>query len=344
MLDDKFKKPVDKWSNSFLRPLVPPKLFSNSEIKSTEDDGAKLIYLKFLYGIQNGTYQTRPTDGGVGNVINDLSKESLWLYSLENETIPDGFKEKRYDGGIIGTGDIRKCGTCRGSGKVRCETCGGKVRWTSKDLQGNRVENTCSCGDGKQLCRNCDGFGEVEVVIQVKKEFKLFQTKNSQYSGEVPEDKIKLITGDLAFEQIYEYPVDVVREMLVGGIDSNEFDQLNNAVISHLKLSIEEHLKGGDIDIQKIHSQLEDLFNTLPNPGIENKVLEHESMPIRVMIRVENAPVKQVDYRYKEKDYSLWIYGKENSIWKQKIPTSFNYKIITILIILLGAIGSILFL
>lgn len=342
MINNQLKNAVDKWSNSFLRPLVPPKLLTNSEIKGTEDDGAKLIYLKFLYGVRTGRFSERPTDGGIGNVIRDIGEESLWIYSLRNEEIPDGFKAlKKKDSGIIGTGDIRKCSTCRGQGRVRCKTCGGKVRWTSKDFEGNRIDNVCSCGDGKQMCGSCDGFGDVEVIILTQREFKLFDTKNSQYTGEVPEKRIKKITGDLIYEQVYEYPLDMVREMLVGGIDAVEFNKLNNAVLDHLKVSIDDQLKErGDIDTSKIHSQLDTLFNTIPNPGKENKVLEHESMPIRVMVRVENAPVKQIDYNYKEKDYSVWVYGKENSVWKQKAPSSFNYKGIILSILLLALIGA----
>jgi uncharacterized protein YgiM (DUF1202 family) len=342
MINNQLKNAVDKWSNSFLRPLIPPKLLSNSEIKGTEDDGAKLIYLKFLYGIRTGRFSERPTDGGINNVISNINEESLWIYSLRNEEIPEGFKPlKKKDSGIIGTGDIRKCSTCRGQGRVRCKSCGGKVRWTSKDFEGKRIDNVCSCGDGKQMCGSCDGFGDVEVIILTQREFKLFDTKNSQYTGEVPKDKIKKITGDLIYEQIYDYPLDMVREMLIGGIDTNEFNQLNNAVLEHLKQSIDDQLKErGDIDTSKIHSQLDTLFNTIPNPGKENKVLEHESMPIRVMVRVENAPVKQIDYNYKEKDYSIWVYGKENSVWKQKSPSSFNYKGIILSILLLALIGA----
>ena len=331
MLDNKLITVINKWSNSFLRPLVPPKLMSNSEIVGTEDDGAKLIYLKFLYGIQSGTLDTRPTDGGVGNIITDLNEESLWIYSLKHEVIPEGFNEKKYKGGVIGTGDIRKCGTCRGHGKVRCKTCGGKVRWSSKNLNGDIVDHVCSCGDGKELCKNCDGFGEVEVIIRVKKEFKVFQTKNSQYTGEVPDAKVKKITGDLVYEQIYDYPLDLVREMLLGGITSNEFSQLNNAVLNSLKEGVQYELEGRDINIESIHSQLDKLFNSIPNPERENTVLEYETMPVRVMVRVENASVKQIDYKYKDKPYSIWVYGKENSVWKKKAPFSWNYKLISLL-------------
>lgn len=340
MLSNHLKTAINRWSNSFSRPLVPPMLLKNSEILETEDDGAKLIYLKFLYGIQTGTYSTRPTDGGVGNIIKDTSEESLWLYSMDHEEVPDGFKEKKYDLGIIGTGDIRKCGTCKGHGEVRCRTCGGKIRWTSKDFEGNRIDNVCSCGNGKQKCGTCSGYGELEIIIKVRKQFKVFQTKNSQYTGEVPKERIKRITGELVFEQVYDYPMEIVKEMLVGGIDSDEFDTLNDSVLTYLKKSVKDQLAQTDIDIEKIHSQLDDLFNTMPNPGKENKVLEYESMPVRVMVRVENAPVKQVDYKYKENKYSIWVYGKENSVWKKKVPASFNYKVIILLILMLGVIGT----
>ena len=207
-----------------------------------------------------------------------------------------------------------------------------------KEIELNKV---CSCGDGKELCYKCDGFGDVEVIIRTQKEYKLFNTKNSQYTGEVPEKKIKKITGDLIYEQIYEYPLDMVREMLIGGINTDEFNKLNNAVLDHLKQSIDDQLiERDDIDTSKIHDQLDTLFNSLPKSGKRKiKFLNMKAMPIRVMVRVENAPVKQIDYSYKEKDYSLWVYGKENSIWKQKTPFSFNYKVITLLVLLLGIIG-----
>ncbi len=157
---------------------------------------------------------------------------------------------------------------------MSCSPCGGKIRWTSKGFNGNRIENVCSCGGGKEFCEKCDGFGDVEVVIRTQKEYKLFNTKNSQYTGEVPEKEIKKITGDLIYEQIYEYPLDMVREMLVGGIDANEFNQLNNKVLDHLKQSIDKQLKEpGDIDTSKIHNQLDILFSSLPNPEKENKFL-----------------------------------------------------------------------
>ncbi len=326
---------VDSWSNSFMRPHIPPALLSNSEIKRSEDDGAKLIYAKFLYGEQTGNFQTIPFDGSYGNVISDVGEESLWLYSLGQEKAPDGFVAKSYDGGHIRTGKVQKCGVCRGHGEVTCKTCGGKVRWTEK-FGDKIIDKVCSCGNGKQMCGNCTGFGDVETIIKVKKTFRLFETKNSQYKGEVPEEKIKKITGGEIYEQTFDYPMDELKRMLVGGIDVEEFNKLNNEVLDLLHESIDSNLVGKGVNTKLIHEQLNTLFSSVPNPGRENKILEKEVMPIRVMVRVEDAPVTQIDYNFKTKDYSIWVYGNENAVWYESAPFSFNYKMIIIAVVVLG--------
>lgn len=329
MLKENLHNAIDSWSNSFVRPHIPPKLMSSSTIKRTEDDGAKLIYAKFLYGEKTGKFQTIPFDGSYGNVIQDVGEESLWLYSLENEKLPSGFVSQKNDGGHIRTGKVQKCPTCRGHGRVTCKSCGGKVRWTEK--YGDKiVEKVCSCGDGKQTCGECTGYGDVETVIVVKNNYRLFETKNSQYNGEVPEEKIKSITGESIFEHTIEYPLDELKRMLQGGLDSNEFDQLNNDVLDTLHDIVNTELSDKGVNTKLIHEQINTLFKSVPNAGRENKLLEKEVIPIRVLLRVEDAPVTQVDYTFKDKDYSLWVFGNENKVWHQGAPFSFNYKMIVI--------------
>lgn len=338
MLKQNLHDAIDSWSSSFLRPHIPPKLMTNSTIKRTEDDGAKLIYAKFMYGEKTGTFQTRPFDGSLNNVIQDVGNESLWIYSLSNERIPDGFVSQKSDGGFIQTGKVQKCPTCRGQGRVTCKTCGGKVRWTEK-FGDKYVDKVCSCGDGKQTCGECTGFGEVETVIVVKNNYRLFETKNSQYKGEVPEDKIKSITGAQIFEHVIDYPMDELKGMLVGGLNANEFNQLQSGVLDDLHDKINTDLFDKGVNTKLIHEQVNTLFQSVPNAASENKLLEKEVIPIRVMLRVEDAPVTQVDYSFKEKDYSLWVYGNENKVWHQGAPFSFNYKMIIIAVALLGIVG-----
>jgi len=264
--------------------------------------------------------------------MDDLSHESLWLYSLEKEKLPDGFQEiKTHNTGTIRTGQTQKCGTCRGHGQVTCKTCGGKIRWTERSGD-TIVEKICSCGNGKQICGNCSGYGDVETVIDTKKTFRLFETKNSQYKGEVPENKIKKITGNPIFEHIIEYPMPEVKSMLVGGIQVEEFNQLQKEILDalHNKIDTELHDKG--VNTKLVHEQLNILFNSIPNPVHENKLLSKEVMPVRVMVRVENAPVTQIDYAFKKKSYTIWVFGNENRIWYKQKPISFNYKMITIII------------
>jgi hypothetical protein len=332
---------VDNWSNSFKRPLVPPNLLSNSVINRTEDDGAKLIYAKFLYGEKTGKIISVPFDGSYGNIINDVSDTCLWDFYLDDEKYPNGFKASKSRGGNIRTGRTQKCSSCRGHGRVVCKECGGKVRWTEKSGE-SYIEKVCSCGDGKQNCKPCDGYGNIESVIVVNNEFRLYETKNSQYTGDVPVDIIKKVTGHKIYEETIEYPESQVRSMIRGGINVSEFDALNDAVLELLHDRIDEELGGKGLKIKEIHKQINDLFNSLPNPGRENILLEKEAIPIRVMIRVEDAPVKQLDYTYKDNDYSIWVFGNENEVWFQSIPSSFNYKVIILLLATLAALGLII--
>lgn len=333
---NQYVEAVDKWSNSFLRPHIPPNLLSNSVINRTEDDGAKLIYAKFLYGEKTGKLSTIPFNGSYGTTI-DVANDSLWEFSNEKENLPNDFQTSKFDGGMIRTGTVQKCSACRGQGRVTCKTCGGKVRWTEKS--GDKyIEKVCSCGDGKQLCKPCDGYGDVESVILVKTEYKLYETKNSQYTGEVPVDKIKKITGHKIYEDIIDYPSDKVKSILQGGINVGEFNQLNEAVLELLHDNIDSQLGGKGLKIKEIHKQVNDLFKTVPNPGKENKLLEKEAIPIRVMVRVEDAPVTQIDYAFKNKDYSLWVFGNENAVWYQQLPFTINYKILTIVAVVIAIV------
>ncbi len=340
MTNDELKQVINKWSNSIFRPIIPTNLMSKSEITGTEDDGAKLIYLKFLYGVRTGKWTTQPSNGSSSNVMQDYNYESLWKYTFEKDKMPEDFNSvSRKKIGVIPTGIIEKCHPCRGNGQVKCSKCKGTGFYTRhiNDGTGRTEEKKCNCGDGWVHCRNCNGYGQVEKIIETKGEYKLSETKDSQYTGEVPEEKIKKITGDVIYEQVYEYPIDVLRKMTLGGVNAEEFNMLNTSVLDFLKESIDTHLQEReDIDTLKIHEQLNAVFESLPNPGKDNEVLKYETLPVRVMVKVENAPVKQVDYKYKEKDYSLWVYGKERSIWKEKAPSAFNYKSVIWIILLLG--------
>jgi hypothetical protein len=341
MVREEIIKTVDDWSNSFLRPHIPPKLLSSSTITKTEDDGAKLIYAKFLYGEITGQFKHIPFDGSYGNIIDDISQQSLWIYSFDKDKFPSGFEALTYNPGIIRTGKVQKCGYCSGHGKVTCTKCKGRVRWSEKDLFSDKIiDKVCSCGDGKQLCRDCDGYGEVETVIEVKKSFRLFETKNSQYHGEVPEDKIKKITGHPIFEEVIEYPMNDVKEMLLGGINTEEFNELNNTVLDIMHEKVDNELADKGVNTKLIHEQINTLFKSVPNPGRDNKLLEKEVMPIRVMVKVEDAPVTQIDYSFKEKEYSIWLFGNENRIWYQTAPFSFNYKMITLTVLFLLIVGG----
>lgn len=331
MLHPREKKSIDKWTNSFMRPLVPYNLMDKSTIKKTHDDGAKLVYVKFLYGLKTGKAGSIPFDGTFGNKITNIDEESFWIYGKEKYIVPEGFVEREFDEGRIRTGTTRKCARCKGQGLIRCTSCNGKIRWHETRVNGDRIEKICSCGNGKQNCGVCAGYGDTEDVINVKTSFKVDQTKNSQYTGEITEKDIKKVTGEMVYEHQFEYPVALVEELLVGGLEPSEMNQLNDAVLKELRTNMEAQLLDSDIDTEVIYSQLTSLFDGINQLAHQNKVLTYEFMPVRVLVRVENAPVKQIDYSFKEKPFSIWVYGSENKVWCRDIPKTFNVKVGVIL-------------
>ena len=187
MIDTTERKAINRWGNSFLRPFVPYNLIEKSSVLKTQDDGAKLVYVKFLYGLKLGTPGSIPFDGTYGNKITNINEESLWLYGDSKYQPPEEFVAKNFEKSYVRTGTNRKCGRCSGQGLVQCSKCGGKIRWKETKLNGDVVSYTCSCGNGKENCGVCDGFGDTEDVIRMQTSFNVDQTKDSQYSGEVPE-------------------------------------------------------------------------------------------------------------------------------------------------------------
>lgn len=342
MINPKEKKAINKWSRSFMRPLVPYNLLDKVKLSATQDDGAKLVYAKFYYGIKNGEPSAIPFDGTYRNKVENLNEESLWQYSCEDDFIPAGFQEQKGRGIIITTGKVRKCDRCKGQGVVRCRTCNGKVRWNERNSSGDVIEHVCSCGNGKENCGKCEGYCDLEDVIDVSTSFRLDQTKKAQYTGEVPSKEINKITGGVIYENQFDYPTELVKELLVGGLDRKEMDELNANVLEKLKLNLEAQLVDSEIDTRVIYEQLVSLFEGISNIGNQYEILKNEMMPIRVLIRVENAPVKQIDYTFKEKKYSIWVYGNQNAIWYKQIPSTFNIKMITIIGLLLAFVGIVI--
>jgi hypothetical protein len=327
---------VNRWSGQFFQLTTPSDLFDRSTILKQSEESAKLISSILLFGERTGTLRSRPYDsGGVSNKINTLAEESLWIYGdLKHPQGFDPFHDKDF---VISTGKTYKCSNCRGRGVLTCNNCNGKG-WV-RDSEGH-VKDCYACTGGTRECTTCSGYGMLEQIISVNSNYKQSKHHIEDYAGDVPKEQLEKATGIALFDEAIEYPGNL-QEMLVGGIDANDYETLQVGIKAEFHKKIDAKLEKYDGDIKLVHRLVDEFFKKMPNPATANQVLEYEIFPVRLKVRIEDAPVYQMDYMYKGKPYTLWVYGKENKIYAPVKPAEFTLKLGLFLVGLAATAGLI---
>jgi hypothetical protein len=334
---------VDKWSSSFWRLTIPNELFSNSSITSVTEESGNAIYAVLLYGERRGELKEVPYDHSeLKQKITDLAQESLWLYIIDSkgneEQPPQGIETEKRSNFYIPTGKIHRCHRCSGQGQVKCSTCGGRGS-VKRERDGRTYWEPCSCCRGGLVeCGHCAGYGWIQQVIKCFTEYKTSKTQDFEYSGPVPKSDFAKARGQTLFEEEIDYPQDLLRTMLTGGIDPNEYLQLQNIVKGKLHEAITHRLTAYEGNLRLVHELVDRFLGTMPNPVQANKLLEYEIIPVRLRVKVERKPVYKVTYAYKSETYELWVYGTERKVYAPKKPREFTNKAIIFSVVLVIAI------
>jgi hypothetical protein len=332
-------KAVNEWSSEFFQLMIPNEILTRSTNITQSEESAKLISSTLLFGERKGFLTARPYDSsGVNNEIKNLSNESLWIYGKLNH--PEGFKSTEENGFNISTGKVYKCGTCRGRGLVVCNTCNGKG-WV-KDSEG-RVKDCSWCSGGTNNCSTCRGYGMMEQIISVSSKYKLSKHHSEDYKGDVPKTSLENSSGVSLFDETIAYPEDI-QEMLVGGIDEGDYSKLQDTIKQVFHEKIDTKLEKYDGNKKLVHDLVDEFFKKMPNPATANKVLEYEIYPVRLRVKIEDAPVYQIDYMYKGKSYSLWVYGKEKKVYEPIKPTEFTWKLAVFSVGVISLLALVIFL
>jgi len=335
------RKAVQKWSNSFFRPSIPTNLIDKSVDIEINNEQAKVLTAQFLYGERNGEQHDYPYDGReFTNEITDKSLETLWLY--RDTDAPRGFVEKTMDSFRIDTGKKKKCKQCRGFGKVTCSKCNG-TRIVTKHIDGRNQSSSCTCGDGKQNCRNCDGYGEVHTVIVINTCFKVESSRRLDYNGQIPESKLNNSSGIILFEESVNYRKESATQLIRGGVNPAEYARLQANLSELFHSLIGKKLTNYDSDVEIVHTLVDDFLKRMPNACEENKLLEHEILPVRIGFKIEDVPVKRVAYTYKGIPYTLWVYGREQNVFAKKRPRGFTGRLIVSWAIQLVILGLMIY-
>jgi hypothetical protein len=329
---------MNKWSAGFFKMTLPSGLGTKATIKEVGDEGAKVLSMGTYLGQRTATVDAVPYDGSryEGETLKDESQGTLWMYQTK---LPEGFTPVAGESFLVSLGKTFKCRDCRGQGRVRCQTCNGRVRWTTRS--GDRItEHTCNCGDGKQDCRVCTGYGEMLQVLNVTTRYLFDEKKDKEYSGRLPENLLMGSTGNIVFRHTSEFESRVIAEA-IDGFEPEEFDRLMKDTHQELKTEATSKVAGQMVNPTILHSLIDDYFKSIPNPVAANKRLQAEVLPVRMKCEVTDVPVQSVKYDYKGKDYSLYVYGNGDTVWVDgNKPAEFTWK----LGVLLGIVGAIVLL
>lgn len=326
---------MNRWSGDFSKLFLPSNLGLKATIKQVTDEGAKMLSMGVYMGRRRAVSDTIPYDGSIyeGHTMKDESTGTLWAYETK---FPDGFAPVDVEKFFISLGHVFKCHQCSGHGRIRCQKCGGKVRWTTENIfSDGYTEHVCDCGDGKQDCPECSGFGQLLKVLRVDTSYYFDEKKEKEYSGALPESLFMGSSGNVIFRHTSEFEKRVIAEAL-DGFEPDEFNRLMNDMHSELKREVAEKVAGQLVNPNILHNLIDDYFNKLPNPVTANKRLQEEVLPVRMKCEVTDVPVKAVKYEYKGNDYSLSVYGNDGQVWVDgKQPAEFTWKVATVLVIVL---------
>jgi hypothetical protein len=316
---------MNRWSAKFWKLRLPSNLGTKAVITTITDEGAKVLSMGVYIGLRTATVDAVPYDGSTyeGETMKDESTGTLWAYAA---TFPDGFETRDGEDFLVSLGHIFKCPECRGQGRVRCSTCGGKVRWHSRNWQDEVVENVCSCGDGRMSCSSCTGYGEQLKVLRVKTRYVFNEAKEKQYMGRLPEQLLMGSTGNVIFRHTAEFRKRAIAEA-IDGFRPHEFTRLMADVQGELRSEVATKVSDQMVNPKILNGLIDGYFLALPNPVAANKRLQTEMLPIRMKCEVSDVPVRLVKYAYKGQDYSLYAYGTDGRVWPDgKEPTEFTWK------------------
>jgi len=354
---------MEAWSSSIVEMLVPSDLVNDCSIVEIVDYSGEIIICLMLYGERKGKEDDIPYDGGgTKNKITDLSSESLWLYGqntfaevpLEFNT-SKGLFDSKWKPFYIGTGNTRKCPSCRGRGVIKCRKCKGRGSYESGFIGSDKKTwEACSCGNGYNECGRCSGYGTIQDAIKCSTRYLTHSESTLLYDGldfeglssKSTSSMIEKSKGKVLFDEVVDFPFEEMISLLTGGVDATEYQKL----VSIIEKKYIEAVDGMDVnlksDIHSIYDSFGILLKEMPNPAQTNRVLENEIVPVRSRIRIAERKVLRVKYIYQEKPYVLWVYGKDGTVYASAKPQEFTSKAkialaITVILLMLGIIGII---
>lgn len=177
----------------------------------------------------------------------------------------------------------RSCPTCGGRGWIPCNYCDGKGK------------NKCSSciGDGYVKCSECYGQGKVISYIKVVGEYKVSPSETIVWNPAISQKDKEIFSADLT-KNINNYLEP--QEIVIG--EAKEFDSDDIKAPTY---------PGLDIDIKQLIDKA------------KNKKTKNTRIIKQKLIGKKIYCVK-LEYKFNNKDYSLWIIGRGRKIYYSNTP------------------------
>ncbi|MEM2705801.1 MAG: hypothetical protein QW643_05170 [Thermoplasmata archaeon] len=242
---------------------------------------------------------------------------------------------------------VKTCASCGGRGEVKCSSCGGSGEhvcwWCGGSGQkgpfencprcGGRGRNPCKeCRNGYQNCKYCGGRGQ--VLCSTCKGRRMLICKKCEGEGEV--------VMYLYFVNIFEptiqteiiYPSELPKEIISGQFIYDIEKRTNKKALKEQEGTpvleiVQETIPENILEISP-YGAVKKTVSRLISFSKEGKEIENIDKNWRIVkqkLIVSQINALKIDYKYLDKSYCLWLYGKEYELlFDSKSPISEIYE------------------
>ena len=197
-------------------------------------------------------------------------------------------------GSFQGNSDVNyreiTCPSCNGRQRVTCSSCGGNGTKDCPDCTNGKVRCSRCSGSGILTCGSCKGAGKFISLEYLKDAFVYRGWLRSVHYDSIPSEIVSKISGERnSSETIVEYEDRLISDAI--------FESTNHTKLKHMG---------------------KDFFQAVRNikaMGVYSK----DYRILKQKIVIKKVDVLKVDYKYLEKQYTMWLYGK-TSVWASISP------------------------
>nr|XP_006132925.2 protein SSUH2 homolog isoform X1 [Pelodiscus sinensis] len=237
---------------------------------------------------------SEPYDGGFVDSSDVAPAPAPWALAVD---APPLFMDCEMHIPVPHTYSVQDCPSCQGRGKNRCHSCNGcgKRRCTACSGTGWQDASNQSClfcsGSGKRRCSNCHGCGWRKCIRCYGKGLLLYHSELTiTWKNSIAEYVVDKNSG---------FPIYHLQEVTGKEIFSDE-NQVVYPIVNFPEPAIDQ--------------------------GSKSCIAQHQmqfassSRILRQKQTIELIPLTKVDYDWRGKIYSFYVFGKENKVYTEDYP------------------------